>query len=47
MEELKREEIYEYVKKQYGTVRISLEGITGKCGASASEWKMVCGVDAG
>lgn len=26
---------------------ISLEGITGKCGASASEWKMVCGVDAG
>lgn len=26
---------------------ISLEGITEKCGASASEWKMVCGVDAG
>ena len=26
---------------------VSMEGITGKCGASAFEWKMVCGDNAG
>ena len=43
------EEIYEYVKKQYGTVPgVSMEGITRESAVlQHKEWKMVCGVDAG